>query len=531
MNTDDLAPTVVAAASEPGHGLLGQPDTWGWVGELTAETLQVAGELSLELLTRGSDWVNRRVETVELIDESRVRQQVTIDFRLPEHLPGSFELGGKTHHALPLLFLPRRSDLAYFDVRDETGQAVPMLTRKENARLTGLMLITAARRALSGDGNNRAPSEQLQTYLAAIPTKTLKSAGPLVYDIVTADPLLFEDPEAAKTLLADDAFRDLLGVCQYSSAVHVPLVVEPGQRRIVKVAWEGRWGTPPAQTGTDTTKRSTRYRRRWRNFQSFAGWRAQLRVLDTPQIGGSESHHIQVSVPAGVELTEAGCRNSPPRLMLPSGSDKPDPPKPDGDPSQPFTSAISPRAHLYIPRAHEHRAGLLQVGLRAARHGLLWAALVTGVLVTLLLTLYTLKADEIVGQSETGAAVLLLVPAVLAGFLVRPGEHAMARTLLRGPRLITTGLGVLPLIAAATLVSTSTTRGDELLTRVFGNPESQAPSSLTDLWAILAALAFVLTVCLGASVVLPRRGIRDPQAAHLASTPAVASDDDRQNQD
>src|SRR5262245_37886945 len=106
-------------------GMLGDPDGWGWVPELAAETLKSAGEISLELLLRSRHWVNRRVETIELIDESRVRQSVSIDFRLPEKLPGGICVGGQEYFLLPLLLLPRRSDLAYFDIRDEAGSSLP----------------------------------------------------------------------------------------------------------------------------------------------------------------------------------------------------------------------------------------------------------------------------------------------------------------------------------------------------------------------------------------------------------------------
>lgn len=505
---------------------LDDPESWGWVGELAEGALKSTGVLSLELLTQGSRWVNRRVETIELIDELRVRQQVSIDFRLPERLPGSLPLAGGSQYVLPLLFLPRRSDLAYFDVRDESERALPVLTRQENARLTGLIMITAAERAVAtstgANGKALELSEALRAYLAAIPTRPLRRALTMAGEIVSRESFLYPDERVAHALLADATFCDLLGVCQYSSAVHIPLSASPGERRIVKISWEGRWDNPGEAKGGGCRKRLAGG---WRKLQRFAGWRAQMRVLDTPQVGSAESHHIQISVPPGVELTEASCRNGPPRVMLPGGETE-QIVKGERDPYQPFAAAIAPHVHLYIPRAYEARAGLLEVGLRSARHSLLPAAIVTGLLVTALLALYTARADEIVGQSEPGAAILLLVPAVLAGFLVRPDEHAMARMLLRGPRLMTTALGILPLIAAATLVSALGGEDGGLLGALFGVNAPNAPGALVLLWGLLAGAALVLTLGLIASMVLPQRRRKGTDDTKPPSAPAHDAESD-----
>jgi hypothetical protein len=487
---------------QPSPGIR-DPDAWGWVGELSASHLKSAGSLSLDLLLRGDDWVNRRVETIELIDERRVRQQLSVDFRLPSYLPGNEEPGVEHLYTLPLVFLQRRSDLAFFDVRGEDGQSLPILTRQENARITGLMLLTAAQRAIAGHqrnhGKDLALSAPLQAYLAGIPTRTLRRAEPMVADIVRGDSFLFPVPEVAAVLLEDETFLDLLGLCQYCCAVHVALSAKPGERRIVKLSWEGRWDRPGSGRSKEET-RGERADRWWRNFQRLAGWRAERRILDTPQVGGAESHHIQIAAPAGVELTGAGARNGPPQVMLPSHGAPPDI---HGDPFQPVSSGISRHVHLYVPRAHATHAGLLEVDLRSVRSGLLIAAVFTGLLVTAILALFTVKADNIVGHSETGAAILLLVPAVVAGFLVRPGEHAMAKMLLRGPRIMTTTLGVLPLIAAASLVSSSTTGAPGPLSWLLPE-QSSASGGIRALWLGLTIVAFLITVSLAASTVFPR---------------------------
>ena len=471
-----------------------QPDQWGWIGELAAEPLHQASEVSLELLLRGADWVNRRVETIELIDESRVRQLVSVDFRVPERLPGSFEIAGSPHFALPLLVLPRRSDLACFDVRDESERALPMLTRPENARLSGLMLLGAAERAIARSGAGGSPaalSPDLRTFLAALPMYGLDLTRMLVEEITRREGNFYPDPAVADRLLADQDFRDLLGLFNWASAIHVPLPVDRGERRIVKISWEGHWGA------TQLPDRPTGFgpflRRSWNGARGAVAWRAGSRALDLPQLGGAGSHHIQIAAPPGVELAEVRAPNRPPGVMLPDHDGLPEGGE---DPDQPRSEKISRRVHLYFPRAHEMRVGQLEVELRTPRHGLLTAALLTGVFVTALLAVYAARAQEIIGQSDTGAAILLLVPALLAGFLVRPGEHAMARVLLRAPRFMTTVLGILPLVAVAGLVAAPGPEARSGLADFFEAPASALPGWLPTLWWVLAGAAALLTLML-----------------------------------
>jgi hypothetical protein len=474
----------------------GRAETWGWVGELERRLLAETAKVSLELLLRGSEWVNRRVETIELIDEATVRQSVSVDFRLPKRLPGGFPIENAQHYALPLLVLPRRTDLAYFDVRDESGCSLPILTRDENARLSGRMLIGAAEAAITRDqeGNAEKRGElerSLRIILAGLPSRSPDRAREMVRRLTAPDQALIPDPALAGRLLADENFRDLLGLFQWASAIHVPIRAAPGERRIVKLSWEGRWGA--SQLATPQSGVEASLRRAWNRTQGAVGWRAENRVLELSQLGGTQSHHIQISTPGGVEMSEVSAPNVPPRVMLPGGPGLPDP---KTDPDRPRSETPSRRVHLYLPGAHEMRVGVLDVNLRTPRHGLLMAALLTGFFVTALLSIYAARAQEIIGQSDTGAGILLLVPALLAGFLVRPGEHAMARVLLRGPRVMTTALGILPLIGAASLVTSPNEEKRSGLASFLSAPHSPLPSWLPTLWWALAVAAALITLAL-----------------------------------
>ena len=123
----------------------------------------------------------------------------------------------------------------------------------------------------------------------------------------------------------------------------------------------------------------------------------------------------------------------------------------------------------------------------------------------LLLGLFALRADNVLGEAQTASALLLLVPALIAGFLIGPGEHPMTRHLLRGPRVLTAAVGVLALVATAALLTLPKPHA------------SSAPESLVTLWAIEAGATAVLAILLTIGIFLPRPASADsavPPVAH-----------------
>jgi hypothetical protein len=491
----------MSADSHPGQNVLLPVDEWGWTGELPPEQLRTVAPVSFELWRRGQEWVNRRVQTIELLDVDTVRQRHSIDFRIPTELPGIVELGGRPTCFLPISILPRRTSLAHFDVCDETGTSIPMLTRQENARLTAAMLTTAARRALARvprapDAEPLELSDALITYLASIPTKS--SGGSKAFVRPVLDPtstLIYPAPAVADALLRDEDFRDLLGISASCSFIHVPLTALPGERRILKLSFYSPWDSRPGKG----------FKERLRRIPIWLGWRSETRYLIMPEVGNAESFHAQVSAPERVEFTEAGMRNRRPAELVKRLTDTaPNLPEVPGDAPndrkgyQQFSAGITERKHIYVETSHAHRAGFIWVRFRVIRHGFLRAAVAVAWLTTLLLALFALRGSNVVGEAQTAAALLLLVPALIAGFLIAPGEHAMTRHLLRGPRFLTACSGFLALIAIAAL-----------LTFPAVEPSPPVPQGLLWLWRGEALGGFLISILLTLSSRYPKAGTRE----------------------
>ncbi|MFL5844291.1 MAG: hypothetical protein ACJ762_06315 [Solirubrobacteraceae bacterium] len=108
------------------------------------------GWVILNLAGRWDEWILRRVEQVWLINDAAVRRQITIDFRQREKLFGEAPmLIGKHHqvHFVPLTQLDK-GQFTNFDLRDEDGRAVPLLTRRKTASLRAAALVRLAQLGL-----------------------------------------------------------------------------------------------------------------------------------------------------------------------------------------------------------------------------------------------------------------------------------------------------------------------------------------------------------------------------------------------
>jgi hypothetical protein len=494
MAGEDIAEQVAPEDGQPdGEGSVHLPsaDDWQWTIELAPSHLRALGPVGLELWRRGRQWVNRRVETIELLDVDTIRVRVSVDFRIPKALPAGVEFAqGQRTFCLPVTILQRKTSLAYFDVHDEEGKSLPLLTRHENALLTGSILTAAARQALAKHADPSAKlelSEGLVAYLVSIPKRPLRRAQPFVESVLNPDDTTaYPDPRVAHAILADQEFRDLLALAASCCFIHVPITATPGERRILKLTYISPWISHVSH-------------RLW----TWLGWQAETRYLGLPNVGNAQTFHVQISAPERVEFTEAGMRNKPPSevVEVKSPSTPKLPEQPHDDPNdasgyQQFLGGVRERKHLYIERAQKHRAGIVWVRLRVVRHGFLRAAASVAWLTALILALFAARADYVVGEAQTAAALLLLLPALIAGFLIAPGEHAMTRHLLRGPRFLTALTGLLALVATAVMLTLP------------GPHPTEAPEGLCILWGAEAGMAGVIGALLTVSLFTPRPGKR-----------------------
>ena len=162
-----------------------------------------AGIAASPLIADPKSWINRRVETIELLSREETRRRISVDFTLSDEQLSSL----RTPHGIvvPIAVLLKQR-LRAFDMRDEGGIAVPVLTKEQADALSLVALLGAASEALGPDVPSDA-RERLTADLRQIVSEPAGTAAGLRADftrkatvagschaIVEADP-------ACKTLL------------------------------------------------------------------------------------------------------------------------------------------------------------------------------------------------------------------------------------------------------------------------------------------------------------------------------------------
>jgi hypothetical protein len=300
----------------------------------------------LELLLTRHTWIHRKVETLEFIDEVRVERRVSVDFSLPtwkaygealKVLPSGYAL-------IPLASL-KKETLRNFDVRDEGGASLPVLTKAQNQRLGFALLIA---RAITVALANNLPQD--------LPDDVARDIAVIVSmdNVRTADERRAEffakasDGQLRRALNADELFPSLLAELSRDFLLSVLVPCRPGERHIVKYSYED---------SLRTHGNIPHFRDRvgkW--LLGRTGW-AGVELATTVALGTSETHHVEVPAPDELYIQRAQllATTAEPRILAGDG------------PSE----RIHMRSSVRVPTQ-----GLVVLTIRLQPRGVLTAALV-----------------------------------------------------------------------------------------------------------------------------------------------------------
>jgi hypothetical protein len=395
-----------------------------WPDDL-ASVIDIVAATTVPLLLQPKHWINRKVETIEFVDDRRVRRHVSVDFTLPdlEGLPVQAASGR------PLAFVPlvqlRKQVLRRFDIFDEAGAAVPMLTAQQNGRIARRLL-----RQLAGDALAPAwPRRKMLELLDRIAGTDASDARAALWEIeVAAAPAeglpelelaeLWEHP-AARPLMEDLADHFVL---------FVVIDARAGDRRVLKFVYDGELARASEPAGELLD--------RWRKkIEERLGLDPVVLSIEAAGIGAAHSYHVEVPAPPDLVITKA-------RLVDPSSVEalcEPD--------------RASDRVHLWTTSAKREQEGKIELELRVGPRGLYGAAVWISLLTTLLFGVgFVLRvAFAVHTRAEAAAAIVVVLPALFATYLWRPGEHPLVQRLVSGLRVMITAFAALSFVAAAVL--------------------------------------------------------------------------------
>jgi hypothetical protein len=368
-----------------------------WPVEEFEEHKEDVAAAALELLRHPAAWRHRRVETITVLSHEEVRRAVSLDFTVPADHRELLIVSAAGECVVPLATLAKRP-LVHFDLRNEEGHSVPLLTADQN-RLVGRELLYVA---LDEDLNRDDAGEPVSAAVE-------QAAGPLIEQVLGAGA-----PAEALDRLEDEHgvalvdFREAVELLERSFVLWA-VVRGLDRRRVLKFAYD-------------------------EPFSLRAGF---THYYDAPGATEAASYHLEIAVPAELRARRTTLEDIATDQVLVVGerdTDRPaiyyaaDPARPPAEPAV-LVSYGAERGRFLVP-----------------------AALVATV-ITLLLVLPLAFADLEALAAESGPAIgiVLSTSAVFSALVLRTDEHQLLRLVLLRYRLCLVASTLATLLAAAVL--------------------------------------------------------------------------------
>jgi hypothetical protein len=498
---------------------------WEWPDIIDAVALRRMAKVTLALLTQPERWIHRRVERIYFKDHQRVHRQVSVDFTLPAGVQPVGEFNERRIYIAPLFLLTkdpteplregkrsRRRFIVFGRRRPSTkNQAIPtapysnlnytrqdsrhlpLVSRRQSSQLATRVLLEAAEQAI-GQGLTK----ELEERISAIPHRSwaeLNSELENVLKWLLEEKVCYWWDQRIK-LREDKIFPELVYTLASHSIISSLLMDSAPRRSIHKLSYdEPLYECVPKPRG---------------GFWRSLGWASEQYYVPLSEIGASASYHIEMEVPKELEINAVSVVGKRYKWYDERRSEN------NQDYSiQQIGSADEGK--VYIPEPLPgRRVGLAWVKLRARRTGFLVSAFATSGITTGLLALAASRAPYVLldKQSEAAAAAFLLVPALIAALIARPGEHAITAKMLRWARIALVLNALLPAFAVFFLITENFENSPNgkyaswLLHRfssVFGGTDviTNGGTELQIFWTALAVVSLFLTLLFAVSYFLP----------------------------
>jgi hypothetical protein len=385
-----------------------------------------AGFACAALIADPKSWINRRVETVEMLAQEETRRRVSVDFTLTAEQREALT----TRHGMvvPISVL-HKGALRNFDLRDEQPAVVPILNRADNAELGLTALLSAALDAIP-EPHQAAAVDALTADLRQIVLADQATALEALEALVGA---AGEGDAMRRAMWQDATCNSLLRTLASDYVLFAALAPGGPDRRVLKYGYGDEfWPDRPWK----------RLRERYAPTELWWRLRHPERArffVDCPAAWRAASFHMEIAIPEELRVSYAV-------LGRPSPGD-PDAAIEHLGPADNFVNRSALYAATPIAPHDDVRA---YVEIVSEREGGATRAAMTAVAVAGLLWLGWLSDLD---ASAPGAAVSLLLAggAVVSGFAATTGDHIIVNKILRGRRRTLTLVALCALAASASL--------------------------------------------------------------------------------
>lgn len=401
----------------------------------------------IDLLGQPHGWIRRRVERIEFVDDQTARRAVSVDFKLPPWYAASADVREVGTWLVPLAMLVKRP-LVNFDLRDEQGGSLSLVDSGEYGLVAAAALVVRAGATLARYGHQDHEGEIARDleHVATCKVGEAESAVDRALDPSrpggSSRRMLAQDPQLCKLM------RDLA----QNFLVLTP-IARPDDVRVIKFSYQ-----EPIE-----------YRRK-ASLLDALGWRDASFRWSASGASMARSYHCEVCAPEDLQIRYA--------KLVAVGSTTEQVVDHHG---------ATERVHLYLNEVRQDANAIVRAELHTNARGLLSSSAALGIATSLLLTGGVIFRGAVSDPNDASATLLVAIPALLAAYLAKPGEHRLVTRLLSGVRLLVVGIGTLAFLAAVTLA-------------VRIDPDTE----MLAVWIPLAALSWLATLGLIASAALPR---------------------------
>lgn len=381
-----------------------------------------AAAAMLEMILTTPEWIHRRSERVSFLDGATTRRRTTVDLTVPRSALELRPVRSGVSYRLLLVDIAAKVPLVAFDIRNEAGEPVPVLTRTQNGILASNVLIGFVA-TVAADAGMSLSSRHLEE-LNAVACSGAAAAAASLHSLRTGElQALFEASEVLDSLAAT-LVKNFLLVCV------VP--VQVGERRVMKVSYDEQ------EEGVELDART-----RWQKTAEVFGVRATPWSVPCGSLPDGESYHLEVDVPAQIEVVNSSLVHRPNDDVQSVESD-----------AIRFVNTNS-GVHLNVSRAGDTDfdpdslcGPMLQIWMRVRMSTWLLTALLTSSAVTAMLWGTWPLLDRDPPEGTDPAALLSAVVALMLVLVNQPAEHPLSARLLGPARVGSLLSALLPLVAA-----------------------------------------------------------------------------------
>lgn len=386
-------------------------------GPLLRGDVAKLGAISVQLAAQMPEWIRRRKTTYTFTDDSTIVQRVSIDLMLPDR--DVFGVGPRPDKYqsiyVPLAVAEKRT-FSGFSLSDRSGAVVSLLNTYEDVTLA----------AAGFDTLIEASAGASQTVKLRQDIRRLVSARDAEGALAAMADAQRHGLDDVPLLQAGTQYRALLEDLQTGFLVTVPVRYKAGADHLFKLEFSSAFKWTGEGVGG-----------RFRTAAASLGLFEKRLDFWWLEIGTAHSTHFEFVAPDDVRILGGRLLTGRPGM------------RPVTEPSQPRVDLHVAVADPENPIASRADRALVTITLAPRMSGPFIAIAVLGWLTCLVIAAVAERVTEL--DAQTASAVVLVLPALLATYLVRQGEHAVTGRLLAGVRWI--GLVIVGIsLAAAVLI-------------------------------------------------------------------------------